>query len=319
MPGRITRAARESFILVPLFLIHPKLHARLSWLPCIDGPDAPDAPSSRGSLHRRLEVGRRSEEKERERNEWHADRQRSGLEADQKVIAAHGCYAQTATTALTAQDTKGVYDIHHVPSEFLARQIDLCVEDVGVDVVKTGMLASADAIRAVTAALQRHALPVVVVDPVMVATSGAQLLPQEAVRELLGGLLPKTTVLTPNIPEARLLLKEAGYDVPEVQSVQEMEVIAKQARKLGPKWVLVKGGHVPFTKEGKVARADAERELVVDVLCGPDDAVFKVESPFQGSTSTHGTGCSLACGFHFSLAYPVSPLCPLSSYYPSAF
>lgn len=222
-----------------------------------------------------------------------ADPAHSGLEADQKVIAAHGCYAQTATTALTAQDTKGVYDVHHVPPTFLGKLIDLCVGDVGVDVVKTGMLASAETIRTVAEAVARHNLPKVVVDPVMVATSGATLLPKEAVRELLGGLLPRTTVLTPNIPEARMLVSEAGREAVEVRSAEDLVVLAREARSLGPEWVLVKGGHSPFDKDYKVT--EGEKVVVVDVLVGPGDVVVRVQSPYQESKNTHGTGCSLAC------------------------
>jgi hydroxymethylpyrimidine/phosphomethylpyrimidine kinase / thiaminase len=225
----------------------------------------------------------------------YADEESRGLEADQKVIAAHGCYAQTATTALTAQDTKGVYDVHHTPPQFLDKLIDLGFGDVGVDVVKTGMLASAETIRTVAAALERHAGPKVVVDPVMVATSGATLLPREAVRELLGGLLPRTTVLTPNIPEAKMLLAEAGKEAVEVRGVEDFETIAKQARALGPEWVLVKGGHAPLDKTYKIAATDEEKAVVVDVLCGPEDVIYRIESPFQESKHTHGTGCSLAC------------------------
>ncbi|KAH6693965.1 phosphomethylpyrimidine kinase THI20 [Plectosphaerella plurivora] len=226
----------------------------------------------------------------------------AGLEADQKVIAAHGCYAQTATTALTAQDTKGVYDVHHTPPQFLDKLIDLGFGDVGVDVVKTGMLASAETIRTVAAALERHAGPKVVVDPVMVATSGATLLPREAVHELLSGLLPLTTVLTPNIPEARMLLAEAGREAVDVRGVEDFETIAKQARALGPEWVLVKGGHAPLNKEYKIAATEEDKALVVDVLCGPDDVVYRIESPFQKSEHTHGTGCSLASAIASNLA-----------------
>ena len=186
-----------------------------------------------------------------------------------------------------------MYDVHHVPPAFLGKLIDLCVGDVGVDVVKTGMLASAETIRTVAEAVQRHNLPKVVVDPVMVATSGATLLPKEAVRELLGGLLPRTTVLTPNIPEARMLVSEAGREAVEVRAVEDLVTLAKEAKALGPEWVLVKGGHSPFDKDYKVT--EGQKALVVDVLVGPGDLVVKVESPYQESKNTHGTGCSLAC------------------------
>ncbi|GJC80975.1 putative hydroxymethylpyrimidine/ phosphomethylpyrimidine kinase 2 [Colletotrichum liriopes] len=183
----------------------------------------------------------------------------SGLEADQKVIAAHGCYAMTATTALTAQDTTGVHDIHHVPQEFLVKQIDACVSDIGVDVVKTGT---------VVEALKRHKIPKVVVDPVMIATSGAELLPREAVAELLEGLLRLTTVLTPNVPEAKLILEDSGYKSIEVNGVKDLEELAKSVQALGPEWVLVKGGHAPFKADLTVAETEEEKSVVVDVLYG---------------------------------------------------
>ncbi|KAK1634733.1 phosphomethylpyrimidine kinase [Colletotrichum phormii] len=225
----------------------------------------------------------------------------AGLEADQKVIAAHGCYAMTATTALTAQNTTGVHDIHHVPQEFLLKQIDACIGDIGVDVVKTGMLASPATVETVVEALKRHKVPKVVVDPVMIATSGAELLPREAVAELLEGLLKLTTVLTPNIPEAKLILEDSGHDSIEVASVKDLEAMAKSVQALGPEWVLVKGGHAPFKEDLTVARSEGEKAVVVDVLYGHGE-FWHVKSPYQSSTNTHGTGCSLASAIASNLA-----------------
>jgi len=203
----------------------------------------------------------------------------------------------TATTALTAQNTTGVFDVHHVPPAFLRRQIEACVGDIGVDVVKTGMLASAETIAAVADAVGELELGVLVVDPVMVATSGSRLLPAEAVRVLREKLLPKATVLTPNLPEAVLLLEDAGWlGRREVRGLGDLEEIARAVRELGPEWVLVKGGHCPLRRDGVVARADNEREAVVDVLCGgPEETVIRFETPYHDSRNTHGTGCSLAC------------------------
>jgi hydroxymethylpyrimidine/phosphomethylpyrimidine kinase / thiaminase len=122
----------------------------------------------------------------------------------------------------------------------------------------------------------------------MVSTSGAQLLPHEAIRQLTQHLLPRTTVLTPNIPEANLILSQNGLSEVTVRSADDLESMARHIHALGPKWVLVKGGHCPFTVgEGKV---------VVDVLVG-EGGMVRVESTWQESTSTHGTGCSLACEF----------------------
>ncbi|KAK0623644.1 Phosphomethylpyrimidine kinase-domain-containing protein [Immersiella caudata] len=225
----------------------------------------------------------------------------AGLEADQKVIAAHGCYAMTATTALTAQNTTGVFDIHHVPADFLRKQIDACIEDIGVDVVKTGMLASAGTVDAVAAALEAHKVKTLVLDPVMVATSGSQLLPSEALDALRTKLLPMATVLTPNLPEARLLLADSGHAFIPVEKVSDLEDIAQLVRNAGPKWVLVKGGHCPFRRDGVIAKSPEEKEIVVDVLCGADEVV-RIETPYHESRNTHGTGCSLASAIASNLA-----------------
>lgn len=128
----------------------------------------------------------------------------------------------------------------------------------------------------------------------MVSTSGAQLLPQEAIRELRKHLLPNTTVLTPNVPEAKLLLSDAGKSVEDPKDIHDLITIAKAVQSLGPKYVLVKGGHLPFKKDGTVATTDAEKELMIDVLYGVGE-VTRIETLYQTSKNTHGTGCSLAC------------------------
>ncbi|KAL6916014.1 hypothetical protein ACHAPO_006313 [Fusarium lateritium] len=226
----------------------------------------------------------------------------AGLEADQKVIAAHGCYAMTATTALTAQNTQGVKGIHVIPADFVSQQIDACIEDVGVDVIKTGMLASTETIEMVEKTVTKHNTPCLVVDPVMVSTSGATLLPNEAIQHLCKHLLPHTTVLTPNIPEAVLILSQNGQEAPQVRNVQDLETIAKRIQELGPKWVLVKGGHSPMKENLTVAETEEERQFVFDVLVGGNGEVLRVKSPYQASSSTHGTGCSLASAIASNLA-----------------
>ena len=200
----------------------------------------------------------------------------------------------TATTALTAQNTQGVSGIHHIPSDFVVKQINACIDDIGVDVIKIGMLASASTVDAVAGALRKHGKPTVVVDPVMVATSGAQLLPNEAVHNLRLNLLPLTTILTPNIPEARLLLRNAGLEAPESKSLDDIVNIARVVQSLGPRYVLVKGGHLPLTEDGHISKEEADRHTVVDVLY--DGRVATIyETDYLRSKNTHGTGCSLAC------------------------
>jgi hydroxymethylpyrimidine/phosphomethylpyrimidine kinase / thiaminase len=131
----------------------------------------------------------------------------------------------------------------------------------------------------------------------MISSSGARLLPQEAIQQLIAHLLPHTTILTPNIPEANFILSQsrgAEHDQREIRSVADLEAIARSLQSLGPKWVLVKGGHCPFSNDLIVE--EGKKEVVVDVLVGPGgEDVVMVHSPFQESTSTHGTGCTLAC------------------------
>ncbi len=128
----------------------------------------------------------------------------------------------------------------------------------------------------------------------MVSTSGAQLLEQNAVTVLRNRLLPLATVLTPNVPEAKVLLSNAGQELEDPRCVQHLINIAKAVQALGPEYVLVKGGHLPLKKDGTVASTEAERELVVDILYGNGE-VLRIESDYQPSKNTHGTGCSLAC------------------------
>ncbi|MCJ1330533.1 hypothetical protein MMC10_007218 [Thelotrema lepadinum] len=220
----------------------------------------------------------------------------AGLEADQKVVAAHGCYAMTATTALTAQNTQGVFDIHHTPPEFVARQINLCIDDIGVDVVKIGMLASAATVTAVGQALrERKEQFALVLDPVMVSTSGAQLLPPDAVSILRETLLPMATILTPNIPEAKLLLGKK--EEPNPQTYEQVVQLAADLQKLGSRYVLVKGGHF---RTDVAARGQTKHRLI-DVLHDGHQPLL-IEKEFLKSRNTHGTGCSLASAIASNLA-----------------
>lgn len=128
----------------------------------------------------------------------------------------------------------------------------------------------------------------------MVSTTGAQLLPQDAIRELREHLLPIATILTPNVPEAKLILSDAGKSFDDPKNVEDMILLAKEVQSLGPKYVLVKGGHLPFKKDGTVATKDEEKEIMIDILYGENN-VTRIETLYQKSKNTHGTGCSLAC------------------------
>lgn len=182
------------------------------------------------------------------------------------------------------------------------------------------MLSSAETVEVIAEALVTHGVSRVVLDPVytpflfllfiflillsskvMVSTSGSQLLPRDAVRGVRTKLLPLTTVLTPNIPEARLLLEDAGISYQDPQSVDDMIQLAKQIRELGPKNVLLKGGHLPLTKERKAAKSHEEASIVIDVLYDGENAIL-FETDFLTSKNTHGTGCSLASAIAANLA-----------------
>jgi len=130
----------------------------------------------------------------------------------------------------------------------------------------------------------------------MVATSGAQLLPEEAIDTLTKKLLPRATILTPNLPEALLLLKHANRRMNEPESADDVAKIASEVQKLGPKYVLLKGGHLPMTEDRVISKSEGDHRLVLNVLCGEGKSVI-METDYVKSNNTHGTGCSLACAY----------------------
>jgi hydroxymethylpyrimidine/phosphomethylpyrimidine kinase len=127
-----------------------------------------------------------------------------------------------------------------------------------------------------------------------VSTSGSQLLPQAAVTTLISDLLPLTTILTPNLPEAMLLLETAGVEVKDPENVEDIVAMAHKIRGLGPRWVLLKGGHLPLTRGRLVGKTESEKEVVLNILVG-ESGLTIMESEYLKSENTHGTGCSLAC------------------------
>jgi len=198
----------------------------------------------------------------------------AGIQADLKTFAAHGVHGLSALAALTAQHTRGVTAVHVPPVDFLRAQIDACFDDFQVGAVKLGMLANARVIHAVADALEAHRPPHVVLDPVMVATSGAKLLADDALDALRRRLLPLATVLTPNIPEAELLVGHAIADEDAAEAAL-VELLAMEARA-----VLLKGGHLPGTG-AMVDRFD------------DGEALLEFEHP-RLQANGHGTGCTLA-------------------------
>ncbi len=207
----------------------------------------------------------------------------AGIQADIKTITAMGAYATSAITALTAQDTRAVHAILPVPRDFIARQIEVVLGDIGADAIKTGMLGEAASIERVCDVLATRVPDVpIVVDPVMRATSGARLLEEAALEVTKRRLLPMATVLTPNVPEAEALTGMAITDH------AAMHVAAVSLLTLGPKAVLLKGGHMPG-------------ERVVDILA-TGDGVIEFAAPRIASRHTHGTGCTLASAIAAGLA-----------------
>lgn len=199
----------------------------------------------------------------------------AGIQADLKTVAASGAYGMAVLTALTAQNTRGVSGVHLVPPAFVAAQMNDVFADVRVDAVKIGMIASAGIAGAVADALAPWRGTPVVLDPVMVAKGGASLLARDAVETLTRRLLPLATVLTPNLPEAAALLGE-----PEAADRAAMEGQASRLLALGPKAVLLKGGHLPSGESP-------------DVLATPAGSCW-FEGARVPTRNTHGTGCSLS-------------------------
>src|SRR5688572_283294 len=162
----------------------------------------------------------------------------AGIQADLKTFAAHGVYGTSAITALTAQNTRGVTGVHTVPAEFVTLQIETIASDIGCDAVKTGMLATSAIVEAVAAAIESLDLPNLVVDPVMIAKGGDRLLDADAVHAIGATLLRLARVVTPNIPEAEVLADT------KISSVTDMREAGRRILRLGPKAVIIKGGHL---------------------------------------------------------------------------
>ena len=204
----------------------------------------------------------------------------AGIQADIKTIQAHHLFAQTAITALTAQNTTGVYGVLDVDPAFVEQQIDVVFDDIRPDAVKIGMVSSPAIVDAIVTALARNGATNIVVDPVMVATSGSELSSNEAVVALRDKLIPLATVITPNMPEAEVLFGA------HIENAADQERAAIEIARATGVAVLVKGGH---------GENDAN-----DVLARPDGTVTWFEGERVDTANTHGTGCTLssaiACG-----------------------
>jgi hydroxymethylpyrimidine/phosphomethylpyrimidine kinase len=209
----------------------------------------------------------------------------AGIQADLKTFAALGVFGTSAITALTAQNTRGVRGVHAVPAEFVVAQVEAVLSDLPVAATKTGMLATAATVRAVAALAAAGRLPNLVVDPVMVASSGDRLLEPEAERLYVAELLPRARVLTPNLREAEVLLGR------RITTLGEQAEAAAALGALGPETVVVKGGHAVSGTE----------EWAVDVVWHGGVA-RELRRPRIDTRNNHGTGCSFASAVAASLA-----------------
>ncbi len=208
----------------------------------------------------------------------------AGIQADIKTISACGCYATSAITAITVQNTLGVSDIHPIPDSILAGQIRAVLEDIGTDAVKIGMLHNPKVIEIVAELLQEFGLKNVVLDPVMVATSGDKLLQDDAVQSLKQTLIPLARIITPNLPEAEILLNK---------TITSQEELPQFARELAEKFhtsVLLKAGHL-------------QDEQVVDAFHNlEENKTSLLSSKREKTLNTHGTGCTLSSALASFLA-----------------
>jgi hydroxymethylpyrimidine/phosphomethylpyrimidine kinase len=208
----------------------------------------------------------------------------AGIQADLKTFTALGVYGASVITALTAQNTRGVSAIHAVPPSFVAQQIDAVTEDLKIGATKTGMLNDRDTVLAVAAGIRRHNLHPLVVDPVMVATSGDLLLAPDAIAAVRDVLLPLADLITPNLAEAARLL-----DQPIAEDEIDMRAQADALLALGPKAVLIKGGHGHGTEAS-------------DILVMRDAPAERISLPRIDARNTHGTGCTLSAAIAAFLA-----------------
>ena len=209
----------------------------------------------------------------------------AGIQADLKTFAAHGVYGTCAITAVTAQNTLKVDEILEIPTSLIESQIDAVVLDIGVDVVKTGMLSSSAVIEVVAAKVKEHNLRRLVVDPVMVAKGGDRLLQETAVDTMRRVLLPLATVITPNAPEAGVLLGK------KIETLDDARSAARELVLMGAKAAIVKGGHLPGPP--------------TDILYDGTEYRAFTSQRIEG-TSTHGTGCTFASAIAANLAKGMS-------------
>jgi hydroxymethylpyrimidine/phosphomethylpyrimidine kinase len=200
----------------------------------------------------------------------------AGIQADLKTFSALGCYGMSVITALTAQNTQGVTGIHPVPAGFVRQQLEAVLSDIGADAVKIGMLFSPELIKTIADTLAEYQVKNVVLDPVMVATSGDKLLQDDALAALMEHLLPMADILTPNLPEASVLA------ACELNSRESLEKAAKTLASSGCGNILIKGGHLSGQSSDDLLYMDAEKRFL------------ELKGERVATSNTHGTGCTLS-------------------------
>ncbi len=211
----------------------------------------------------------------------------AGIEADLKTFTALRVYGMAAVTSVTAQNTCAVTGVHDLPAPFVAEQIDAVAQDIGIDAAKTGMLSNTQIIKAVAKSISRNGITSLVVDPVMIAKSGDALLQESARDAMKHCILPLARIVTPNVPEAEVLTGES------ITNVDDMKRAAEKIHALGPKFVLMKGGHL-------------DTDDAVDYLFDGTE-FLEFRAPRIDTPNTHGTGCTFSAAITAFLALGLDP------------
>ncbi|KAF9287261.1 hypothetical protein BGZ68_002031 [Mortierella alpina] len=253
----------------------------------------------------------------------------AGIQADLKTFTSLETFGTSVITSVTSQNTLKVDGIHAIPADFVAQQLETVLADIGTNAIKTGMLCNAEIIAAVSKTLRKHypetrPIPNLVVDPVMIASSGAALLDSSAIDTLVREILPLCFILTPNVPEAEYILANSKLDNAafavgkdsKIDSLERMRLAAQDLARLGPSIVLLKGGHLPFYKATGQAlpqelfqsvddlSVDMEELELIDLIWDSRTGVFtELRKEFLRTSSTHGTGCTLSAAIAAKLAH----------------
>lgn len=209
----------------------------------------------------------------------------AGIQADLKTFSAHGVFGMSVITAVTAQNTEGVFAVQDISLDIIKKQIEVIFDDISVDAVKIGMVSKTETIQIIAETLSKYEIRNLVIDPVMISKSGFDLLKPDAKEALIKYLLPIATVVTPNLPEAEVI---TGL---KIKTIEEMKKAAEKIYEMGPKYVLVKGGHL----EGEA----------IDILYDGTNFTY-YNSPRINTKNTHGTGCTLSSAIASNLGKELS-------------